>query len=117
MIAAKLENRRAGIVSNCPDQFAFTGGGEWRTRICRTQSVGTDARTTYGDHAGCGDLHALAATHEDTAVNPIRSERHLYVFRLPTRLVHRTAFDFDPIDFFRTKILQVALVVAVALSV
>src|SRR6185503_6881460 len=36
-IAADFENRRARIIPDRSDQFAFSSRGQWRTRICRTK--------------------------------------------------------------------------------
>src|SRR5205807_5504262 len=109
-IAAELNNRGPWVLADGADQFAFGSVWQRRSWIRRAQAVRTDSRTAHSNNSRGAYLNSLASVQINSAVDPIGLQRHLYIERFITRFIDRAALDLDAIDFFRSKILNVAFV-------
>src|SRR5207253_11091325 len=66
-----FEDRRARIIADRANQFAFSRAWQRRAWVSRTQAVGTDARAPGSDHSGRIDLDVIVPTQIYTGIDPV----------------------------------------------
>src|SRR5216110_2589117 len=68
---ADFEDRRARIIADGANQFAFSRAWQRRAGVGRTQAVGSDARAPDRNHSGRIDLDVVAPVQIYTGIDPV----------------------------------------------
>src|SRR5438093_1251890 len=68
---ADFEDRRARIIADGANQFAFSRAWQRRAGVGRTQAVGSDARAPDRNHSGRIDLDVVAPVQIYAGIDPV----------------------------------------------